>query len=229
MKIAALAGALALGVSAPALAQTAPTVSAAFNNSCIAEAVPAGAICRVVGTATLAGGEGPARWSLYELVGSGGRSGLSVLTSVDGKLLAKTPVPGDAVEAWAREPYVVASTIKEGDTDYAVMWMRGDDKPSAFSVHRIEASGALTPVDSAPLWGAIETRIAGLTTPDCYTIDTDIAWRSFGLRYDMMGDAGSCGVAFLELGVEEGIVKVTDALVVRNDVVTPKRRRPRRR
>ena len=119
--------------------------------------------------------------------------------------------------------------VKKDDSDYAVMWMRGDDKPAVFTVHRIEASGALTPVDSAPLWSAVDARIAALTAPDCYSIDSDIAWRSFGLRYDMMGDNGSCGVAFLELGVEGGIVKVTDALVVRDEVKPARRHRPRRR
>ena len=227
MKIAVLAGALALATSAPALAQTSPTVSAPFNNSCVAEAVPAGAICRVVGTATMVG-PGAAGWSLYELVGGSGRSGLSVLTGADGKILAKTPAPARAVDAWAREPYVVASTVRKSEGDFAVMWMRGEDKPSAFAVYRIEASGALTPVDSAPLWSAIDTKIAAMT-PNCYSIDTDIAWRSFGLRYDMMGDAGSCGVAFLELDVEGGVVKISDALVVRNEATPRKTHRPRRR
>lgn len=228
MKVAALAGALALTMGGAALAQTNPTVSAPFNSSCIAAAVPSGAICRIVGAATL-NGAGPTGWSLYELVGADGRSGLSVLTSADGRILASTKVPARAIDAWAREPYVVASTVKKGDGDYAVMWMRGDDRPSVFSVHRVEASGELTPVSVEPLWSAIDTKIAALTAPDCYAIDTDIAWRSLGLRYDMMGDNGSCGVAFLELGVEEGIVKITDALVVRNDVKPRRTHRPRRR
>lgn len=229
MKIAAVATAVVMMVGGPALAQDKPVVAPAFTNNCVAQAVPSAGICRVVGTATMNGpGGAPMSWALYDVVSSG-RQGLSVLFDSEGKVVASTPVPARAVDAWAREPYVVASMVKKGDADYAVMWVRGEDHPSAFSVHRFDG-GTWTPVDSTGLWGAVDSKISTLTSPDCYSIDTDIAWRSFGLRYDMMGDQGSCGVAFLELGVENGVVKVTDAMVVRNDPVTPKRRhRPRTR
>lgn len=230
MKIAAVAGALALALGGPALAQDKPAVSEPFNSSCRAEAVPAGAICRIVGTSTLnSKGAAPNGWALYELVGASGRSGLSVLFRPDGRIGASIPVPAKALDAWTRGPYVVASTVRKGESDYAVMWMRGETRPAGFSVHRIEADGAWTPIDSTGLWSAVETRLNALTGAGCYSIDTDISWRSLGLRYDMMGDNGSCGVAFLQLGVENGAVQVTDALVVRNDVKPKRRPRARRR
>ncbi|HEX6860929.1 MAG TPA: hypothetical protein VF138_12120 [Caulobacteraceae bacterium] len=230
MRFAAVATALAMAVGGPALAQDLPTVAPAFTNTCVAEAIPNAGICRVVGTATLQGpGGAPMSWSLYDLVSGGGRQGLSVVFDGAGKVVAKTPVPARAVDAWSRNPYVVASLISKDGADYMVTWVRGDDAPAAFSVHRFDG-GNWVPIDTGGVSGAVDARLSSLTAADCYPIGADISWRSFGLRYDMMGDNGSCGIAFLELGVENNAVKITDALVVRNDPVTPKRRhRPRTR
>src|SRR5690606_29757493 len=85
MRIAAWAGVVALAVAGPAVAQTRPTVAQAFDNSCVAEAIPVAGICRVVGTATLAPGPDGRQmgWRLYDVVSSSGRRGLSVILADD--------------------------------------------------------------------------------------------------------------------------------------------------
>lgn len=230
MRIGFLVGLAALALAGAAHGQEKPTLAAPFSNNCVPEAIPAAGICRVVGTATLANAGGPPlSWHLYEIVSGEGRKGLSIMLADGSKVVARMPVSARAVDAWARNPYVVASIVRQGESDYAAMWMRGQDIPADFALFRIDPAGPWTPVDVSNLWPAVSERLTAVTGPQCYSIDSDINWRTFGLRYDMVSDDGSCGVAFLELGVENGAVRITDALAVRDEAPTPKRRSSRRR
>ena len=227
-----LAGLMALTLSAAG--QDAPAGSGAAQNlgNCLAGVAPPGSICSVVGTASVGQAAGqPVTWAFYDVTSGAGRQAVSVLTTPDAsgaqKVVARLPASVEALEHWRDDPYVVASIVNRGGADYAAMSVRGDDGPSAFSVHRIDASG-WTPIDSTQLWTTVGSKLTSLTRSDCYVVAGDINWRSFGLRYDMMSDDGACGTAFLDLGVEEGVVRITSAMAVKPDLTPQRRRRGRR-
>jgi hypothetical protein len=230
-----LAGLAALTLSGEAVAQPAaavPAQTASYSGGCAPGAAPMSGLCTVVGTASVgeAGGK-PVTWALYDVMGGEGRQALSVLLAPDGagrdQIVARLPVSAEAVERWREEPYVVAAIIKRADVDYAAMSVRGDDGPSAFSVHRVDPAG-WTLVDSTGLWPAVGSKLTSLTRSDCYVVAGDINWRSFGLRYDLMSDEGACGTAFLDLGVENGAMKIVSAMAVKPDLTPRHRRRGRR-
>lgn len=230
-----LAALMALTLSAEADAQPAAAVPAptpSYSGGCAPGAAPAGAICTVVGTASVGqAGDRPVNWAFYDITGAQGRQALSVLLAPDAagrdQIVARLPASAEALETWRADPYVVASVIKRDGVDYAVMSVRGDDGPSAFSVHRVDLAGWTT-VDSTGLWPAVGAKLTSLTGAQCYVVAGDINWRSFGLRYDMMSDEGACGTAFLDLGVDQGVVKITSAMAVKPDLTPPRRRRGRR-
>lgn len=222
--------AAALSLSGAAMAQDAPPGAPApvqTYGGCLAGVAPAGAICNVVGTASVGevGGQ-QVSWALYDVTGPAGRQPVSVLIASQ-KVVATLPTTIEAMEAWRDEPYVVASAIKRDGVDYVAQAMRGADGPTAFSVHRVEASG-FTHIDSSQLWTAVPGKLTSLTRADCYVVAGDINWRSFGLRYDMMSDDGACGTAFIDLGVDQGVVKITSAMAVKPDLTPQRRRRGRR-
>jgi hypothetical protein len=193
---------------------------------CIPSLIPAGARCRVVGTQTLgevAGGQGS--WALYSIRGAKGRSGLSVL--MNPQLVSTMPVSNDAVESWVANPYPMAGVVKKGDAEYVVVSVQGDEGPEANSVHRVDASG-WTPISADGLKTEVGSRLKTLTGAGCQVVAGGMNWRTFALRYDLIGDEGSCGAAFLTLGVENGALRVTEAMAVKPNV-TPPRRRARRR
>ncbi len=221
----------AAAVAPPAPADTTPRVLN-MTSGCWPQVVPQGGLCEVVGTATLgqAGGT-PVSWSLYEITGDG-QYGLSVLFApgADGqpKIVSTMRVPSDKVESWRADPYVVASVIERDGADYVATAMRGADGPSELEVHRIDADG-WRKMETAELWPLVEAKLTSVTGAQCYPIGGDINWRTFGLRYDMMSDTGTCGTAFLDLGFEDDAVTVTSALAVRPDLTPlPHRRRGRR-
>lgn len=197
---------------------------------CITGVVPAGVRCRVAGVAMVGdSAAGQVTWSFYD-VGSGqSRSALSVLQA--GGRVASIPTPFPALDRWKRNPDVVASLIKRPDADYAVLAFPGEEGPAAFAVYKVSAAG-LEPVSSASLPGQVAAKLASIAGADCYVVSSDMNWRAFALRYDLMNDNGSCGTAHLDLGVENGAVTITGAMAVRDDdgVATPRRRsRARRR
>lgn len=197
---------------------------------CITGVAPAGVRCRVAGVAMLGeSAAGPITWSFYD-VGSGqGRSALSVLQA-SGRVVS-VPTPFHALERWKRDPGVVTSLIKRADAEYAVLAFPGEEGPAAFAVYKVTAAG-LEPVNAAGLPGQVTAKLANVVGADCYIVSSDMNWRAFALRYDLMNDNGSCGTAHLDLGVESGAVVITGAMAVRDDDVdpTPRRRsRARRR
>ena len=230
-----LAVAAALTLGGVAVAQEAPAATAAPAQpygSCLPGVAPAGSICSVVGTSSVGevGGQ-QVSWAMYDVTGSGGRVAVSVLTAPDAsgaqKVVATMPTTIEAMEAWREEPYVVASVVKRDDAEYVAQAMRSADGPIAFSVHRADAGG-WTPIDSSQLWTTVPGKLTSLTRSDCYVVAGDINWRSFGLRYDMMSDEGACGTAFIDLGVDQGAVRIVSAMAVKPDPTPQRRRRGRR-
>jgi hypothetical protein len=227
-----LAGLMALTLSAAADEAPAGSVPAQSYGSCLPGVAPPGSICSVVGTASVGEVAGqPVTWSMYDVTGGAGRLAVSVLTTPDAsgaqKVVATMPTTVDAMETWRDEPYVVASIIKRDGVDYVAQAMRGADGPTAFSVHRVDASG-WTAIDSSQLWTTVPSKLTSLTRADCYVVAGDINWRSFGLRYDMMSDDGACGTAFLDLGVDQGAVRIVSAMAVKPDLTPQRHRRGRR-
>jgi hypothetical protein len=194
---------------------------------CLASLAPAGARCRVVGTQAVghAGGK-PVTWLLYDIRSPRGRSGLSVLLKPE--LAASLPVSESAVDDWTNNPYPIAGVVRKGEAEYVAVSVRGDDGPETSSLHRVEGD-AWTAVDATGLQYAVTTKLRGLTGGSCRVVAGGMNWRTFALRYDLMGDEGSCGAAFLDLGVKDGAVVVTDAMVVRQNLTPAPRRRARRR
>lgn len=240
-----LAGLMALTLSAEAETQPAAVASTPaapavdttprlvnMTGQCWPELVPQGGLCEVVGTAMLASGQGePITWALYEITGEA-QYGLSVLLAPDEtghpKIAATLEVPPQKVETWRNDPYVIASVIERDEAQYVAVSVRGDDGPAAFSVHKIDPAG-WTQMETTALWPAIDDKLVSVTGPGCYPIGGDMNWRTFALRYDMMNDNGTCGTAFLDLGVENGAVTVTGALSVKPDLTPlPRRKRGRR-
>jgi len=194
---------------------------------CLARLVPAGARCRVVGSQMVGqAGGAPVTWALYDIKAPRGRSGLSVLLKPD--FAASLPVSADAVDDWTNNPYPVAGVVRKGEAEYVAMAVRGDDGPAAASLHRVEG-GTWTAVDAAGLQHAVTRKLATLTGGSCRVVAGGMNWRTFALRYDLMGDDGSCGAAFLDLGVRDGTLAITEAMVVRQDLTPAPRRRERRR
>lgn len=229
-----LAAAIALSLGGVAAAQDAPAAGAQTQSygSCLAGVAPAGSICSVVGTASVGEVAGqPVTWAMYDVTGGAGRVAVSVLTAPDAsgapKVVATMPTTIDAMEAWREDPYVVASIVKRDDAEYVAQAMRSADGPIAFSVHRADAGG-WTEIESRQLWSAVPGKLTSLTRSDCYVVAGDINWRSFGLRYDMMSDEGACGTAFLDLGVDQGAVRIVSAMAVKPDLTPQRRRRGRR-
>lgn len=231
-----LAAVMALSLGEAAAAQDAPmpasTPGPVAYGGCLPGAAAPGAICNVVGTASVGEVAGQmVSWALYDITGAAGRQPVSVLIAPDAsgaqRVVATLPTTVEAMEGWREEPYVVASVLKRDDGDYVAQAMRGADGPTAFSVHKVDAAG-WTHMDSSQLWTLVPGKLTALTRSDCYVVAGDINWRSFGLRYDMMSDDGACGTAFLDLGVDQGVVKITSAMAVKPDLTPQRRRRGRR-
>ena len=227
-----LAGLMALTLSAAAEEAPAGSVPLQSYGSCLPGVAPAGSICSVVGTASVGEVAGqPVNWAMYDVTGAQGRLAVSVLTTRDAsgaqKVVGTMPTTIDALESWREDPYVVASIVKRDGVDYVAQAMRSADGPIAFAVHRVDASG-WTAIDSSQVWTTVPGKLTSLTRSDCYVVAGDINWRSFGLRYDMMSDEGACGTAFLDLGVDQGMVKITSAMAVKPDLTPQRRRRGRR-
>lgn len=226
---------LALSLSSVAAAQDAPPATLAPTpayGSCLPGVAPPGAICTVVGAASVGEAAGqPISWAFYDVTSGAGRQAVSVLTAPDAsgapKVVATMPTSIDAIDNWRDEPYVVASILKRDGVDYAAMAVRSADGPTALSLTRVDAAG-WTSIDSSQLWTTVPGKLTSLTRADCYVVAGDINWRSFGLRYDMMSDDGACGTAFLDLGVDQGMVKITSAMAVKPDLTPQRRRRGRR-
>jgi len=248
MKIWLLAAA-ALSLASPAWAQETPAPAAAAEGAvetvavpveapeppeppsqygeCIPSLIPAGARCRVMGLQTLgdvAGGQ--AGWALYSIRAPKGRSGLSVLTNPG--FVGSMLVSDAAVEDWVTSPYPVAGVFKSAETEYVVMSMRGDDGPEASAAYRVDPTG-WTPMDAAGLQYEVASKVHSLTGGACKIVAGGMNWRAFALRYDLMGEDGSCGAAYLNLGVENGALKVTQAMAVKPDLTPVRRSRGRRR
>jgi hypothetical protein len=196
---------------------------------CIPSLIPAGGRCYVVGSSVMPVG---VNWALYEIRAAGKRSGLSVLMAPDAagdvRVADTVSLPADALDRWKREPYVMASILKRDDAEYAVVMAPGDEGPAAFSVARLGPAG-WTKLDTSGLWPAIAPKLTSLTSAQCYPITTDMSWRAFALRYGMLSDEGNCGTVILSLGVENGALKITEAMAVRPDVTPSRRSRGRRR
>lgn len=229
-----LAVAAALTLGGVAMAQEAPATTTPVQpyGSCLPGVAPPGSICSVVGTASVGEAAGQqVNWSMYDVTGSAGRLAVSVLTTPDAsgapKVVATMPTTIDAMESWREEPYVVASIVKREGADYVAQAMRSADGPIAFAVHHVDASG-WTAIDSSQLWTTVPGKLTSLTRSDCYVVAGDINWRSFGLRYDMMSDEGACGTAFIDLGVDQGAVRIVSAMAVKPDPTPQRRRRGRR-
>lgn len=200
----------------------------AFVANCLPELTPPGTRCGVVGIATLGNEAVPdMSWQLYDIATHGKHSGLSVLFAGD-KVIDKTVVPGEQLELWAHDPYVMASVIKQGDASYAVVMVPGDERPTALSLHRLDASG-WTPVDTTGINEAAQARLTQVAGTQCAPITTEMSWRAFALRYGLMSDSGTCGTAFLSLGVENNALVITDAVAVKPDLTPPPRRNYGRR
>lgn len=251
MKVALLSGLAALTLAATAYAQdaTAPTPAAEpaataeaappadapipppvkpYVAECLPELTPPGTRCGVVGIATLAGGAGAdMSWQLYDIAAHGAHSGLSVLSD-HGKVIDKTAVPADALERWAREPYVMASVVKRDEGAYAVVMAPGDERPSALSVLRQDAGG-WTPIDTSGIDAAAHAKLSEVAGPQCAPITTEMSWHAFSLRYGLISDSGTCGTAFLTLGVENNALVITDAMAVKPDLTPPPARHRGRR
>jgi hypothetical protein len=200
----------------------------AFVANCLPDLTPPGARCGVVGIATLGNDAVPnMSWQLYDIATHGKHSGLSVLFAGD-KVIDKTVVPGDQLELWAHDPYVMASVIKQADASYAVVMVPGDEKPSAISIQRLDGA-VWTPVDTSGINAAAQARLTQVAGPQCAPITSEMSWRSFALRYGMMSDSGTCGTAFLSLGVENNALVITDAVAVKPDLTPPPARHRGRR
>lgn len=222
--------ATALTFSGVALAQEAPAPA----SGCLTGLAPVLGTCAVVGQASL-GAVGPAQasWALYDIHNGAERSGLSVLLAPDAagqtQAVAQLPLTGAAVQDWIDSPYTMAGVVKRGEVSYAAMVVHGDEGPKTYSLTRADAAG-WTPIDAAGLDYAVATKLYALTGGQCYVVMGDMNWRTFALRYDMMSDEGSCGTAFVDLDVQDGALKISNAMAVRQQGLTPARRsrgRPR--
>lgn len=240
MKLALLSGLAALALVGAAYAQDAAAPAPAIEDApvpppvkpyvaeCLPEAAPAGARCGVVGIATLAGEAGSdMSWQLYDIATRGKHSGLSVLLD-HGRVIDKTVVPADQLELWAHDPFVMASVVNRDGVNYAVVAVPGDEKPSALSVHRLDPGG-WTDVDTSGISAAAREKLTQVAGAQCYPITSDMSWHAFSLRYGMMSDSGTCGTAFLSLGVENNSLVITDAVAVKPDLTPAPRRRYSRR
>lgn len=223
----AAAAATPVPPASPAEEAPIPPPVKAFVADCLPALTPPGSRCGVVGIATLGGdGGGDMSWQLYDIAGHGRHSGLSVLFD-HGQVIDTTEVPADQLSLWAHDPYVMASVVQRDDADYAVVAVPGDERPSALSVHRRDASG-WTPIDTTGLAGAASQRLTQVAGAQCYPVTSDMSWHSFALRYGLMSDTGTCGTAFLSLDVRNDALVITDALTVKPDLTPlPKRRRHR--
>jgi len=228
---AAAADATAAPDAAPALpAEEAPIPPPVkpFVANCLPELTPPGTRCGVVGIGTLGGGAaGDINWQLYDIATHGKHSGLSVLFAGD-KVIDKTVVPGDQLELWAHNPYVMASVVKQADASYAVVMVPGDEKPSAISIHRMDGAG-WAPVDTSGIDAAAQARLTQVAGAQCAPITSEMSWHAFALRYGLMSDSGTCGTAFLSLGVENNALVITDAVAVKPDLTPAPRRNYGRR
>lgn len=200
----------------------------AFVANCLPELTPPGTRCGVVGIATL-GNDSVANmsWQLYDIATHGKHSGLSVLFAGD-KVIDKTVVPGQQLERWAQDPYVMASIVKQGDANYAVVMVPGDEQPAAISLHRQDASG-WTSVDTTGINQAAQARLTQVAGAQCAPITSEMSWHAFALRYGLMSDSGTCGTAFLSLGVQNNALVITDAVAVKPDLTPPPARHRGRR
>ena len=199
----------------------------AYVAQCLPELTPPGTRCGVVGIATLAGEAGSdMSWQLYDIATHGKHSGLSVLFD-HGVVIDKTVVPSDQLELWAHDPFVMASVVKRDGVNYAVVVVPGDEKLSGLSVHRLDG-GAWSSIDVSGVGAAASRKLTEVAGAQCYPITSDMSWHAFSLRYGMMSDSGTCGTAFLSLGVQNNALVITDAMTVKPDL-TPLPKRHRRR
>lgn len=199
-----------------------------FVAECLPGLAPAGTRCGVVGVATLAGGaDADMSWQLYDVATHGKHSGLSVLLD-HGKVIDKSEVPSDQLELWAHNPFVMASVIKRDDGNYAVVVVPGDEQPSALAIYRQDGA-AWTPIDTSGLNAAAQAKLTQVAGPQCQPITSEMSWHAFSLRYGMMSDSGTCGTAFLSLGVQNNTAVITDAVAVKPDLTPPPARHRGRR
>jgi hypothetical protein len=225
--------ATALTLSGAALAQEAAAPTASVTSGCLAGLAPVLGTCSVVGQASLGLiGTTPVSWALYDIHNGAERSGLSVLLAPDAagqtQAVARLPVSSAAVQDWVDSPYTMAGLVKRGEVSYAAMVVRGDEGPKTYSLTRADAD-VWTPIDAAGLDYAVATKLYSLTGGQCYVVMGDMNWRTFALRYDMMSDDGSCGTAFIDLDVQDGALKISNAMAVRQGVTPARRSRGRPR
>ncbi|MGE5564533.1 MAG: hypothetical protein ACM3YN_00015 [Parcubacteria group bacterium] len=194
---------------------------------CLPDLAPPSTRCGVVGVATLAGAGSDMTWQLYDIAGHGKHSGLSVLFE-NGQVIDKTEVPADQLQLWAQNPFVMASVLKRDDGNYAVVMVPGDEQPSALSIYRKDGA-AWTPISTSGLNAAAQAKLTQVAGPQCSPITSEMSWHAFSLRYGMMSESGTCGTAFLSLGVENNAVVITDAVAVKPDLTPPPRRHRGRR
>jgi len=196
---------------------------------CLPGVAPAGTRCGVVGIATLAGGDASSdmSWQLYDIATHGKHSGLSVLFD-HGQVIDKTVVPADALERWAHDPYVMASVIKRDDGTYAVVMVPGDERPSGLTVLRHD-NGAWTPIDTSGINAAAQAKLVEVAGSRCEPITSEMSWHAFSLRYGLISDSGTCGTAFLSLGVQNNALVIVDAVAVKPDLTPPPARHRGRR
>lgn len=230
MKTWLLAGLAALALTRVATAQdgTAPmaplppppppsTIPASLSSSaCIPSLAPTSGRCEVAGSMSLSE---TVTWAFYDVRSSDGRHGLSVLLApaeAPGMLRAAAALTttGAAVDRWKRLAYSPAGLVKQGEAEYAGMAVRGDDGIEAFSLSKVEGP-LLTPLATASVPAELHAKAIALTRPDCRISSGGMDWRFFRLRQGMMGDAGSCGTVMIDLAVEDGRVKIADALAMR--------------
>jgi hypothetical protein len=194
-----------------------------FVAECLPGLAPAATRCGVVGIATLTGGaDSDMSWQLYDIATHGKHSGLSVLLD-HGKVIDKTVVPAEPLERWAHDPYVMASVLKRDDGDYAVVMVPGDEQPSGLSIYRHDGA-AWTPIDTTGLNAAAQAKLTQVAGAQCAPITSEMSWHAFSLRYGMISDSGTCGTAFLSLGVQNNAAVIVDAVAVKPDLTPPPRR-----
>lgn len=170
---------------------------------------PAGATCTSVGSAVL----GPAvSWQFYDVRTQGERYGLSVLVTPKGEAAMRTDL--DAVARWRRGSYPVAGLVTHGGVEYAGMAVRGGDGALSLDLYRLD-DGALTRIDTSALPAEVSGKVAALTRRGCTVSTGGVDWRTFRIRHGLISDEGSCGTVLLDLAVENGRVKVADAMAFR--------------
>lgn len=170
---------------------------------------PAGATCTSVGSAVL---DSSISWTLYDVRTPTERYGLSVLLTPTGDVAMRTDA--DALARWKRGGYQVAGLVKHAGLHYAGMAVRGGDGAVMMDLYRLD-EGALTRIDTAGLRAEVSGKVAALSRPGCAISTGGVDWRTFRIRHGLIGDEGSCGTVLIDLTVEDGRVKVAEAMAFR--------------